>query len=339
MHVLGLDIGGAHTKAADNDGRACSLPFEIWKSPHRLTAVLTEVLERFGPPDLFAVTMTAELADCFSTKAEGVDAILTSVEQVARTCPVFVWQTGAEFVTPDVARTIPLMAAAANWHALATFVGRMAPEGCALLIDVGSTTTDIIPLHNGVPIPQGFTDCERLQSGELVYTGVRRSPVCALAQAAPLRGRSCRLAAELFATTLDVYLLLEKLPEDASDFDTANGRPSTRDAAHDRLARALCCDRTELSLAEARDIARTLAARQRDQVAAAIEQVLMTLPSPCRQVLISGAGAFLARACLLDNPLLADVPMTDLQQSFTSEIAESACAYAVARLAQERVSG
>ena len=103
--------------------------------------------------DLFAVTMTAELSDCFRTKAEGVDFILRAVEDVAGTTPVFVWQTGAEFVTPAVAREIPLLVAASNWHALATWVGRLVPESGALLIDIGSTTTDIIPLLDGVPVP------------------------------------------------------------------------------------------------------------------------------------------------------------------------------------------
>lgn len=338
MHVVGLDIGGAHVKAADGDGRACSVPYAIWKAPQRLSEVLEQTLEGFSPPDLLAVTMTAELADCFTTKAEGVNAILTSVEEVAGGTPIAVWQTGAEFVAPEVAREIPLMVAAANWHALATFVGRMHPRGGALLIDVGSTTTDMIPLHDGVPIPVGFTDCERLQSGELVYTGVRRTPLCALAHSVPLRGQTCRVAAELFATTLDVYLLLEKLPEDANDRETANGRPATREAAHDRVARMLCCDHTELERHDARELAAHFAGVQRQYLTQAITDVLQRMPAPCDQVLVSGSGAFLAMESVSESPL-AEIAVVDLRETFTREIAESACAYALARLALERAAG
>ncbi len=114
--------------------------------------------------------------------------MLAAVELPAGAIPVFVWQTTGRFVTPPEAREAPLLVAAANWHALATFVGRLAPEGSALLIDVGTTTTDLIPLKDGVPIPVGRTDRERLQSGELVYSGVKRTPVCALVRDSSLSG-------------------------------------------------------------------------------------------------------------------------------------------------------
>ncbi len=108
------------------------------------------------------------------------------------------------------------------------------PNGRAILIDVGSTTTDIIPILDGVPVPEGKTDYDRLFSHELVYTGVRRTPVCAVM----LRF----IAGELFATTLDAYLILGVIPEDPNDRDTADGRPATRKYAHARLARMYCAD-------------------------------------------------------------------------------------------------
>src|SRR5207237_8563934 len=121
-----------------------------------------------------------------------------------------------------------------NRLAVAAVAGRFAPAGAALLVDVGSTTTDLIPLRDGVPIPDGRTDADRLACGELVYTGVRRTPACALLGAGG--------AAEFFATTHDVYLLLENIPEDSGDTDTADGRPASRGHAHARLARMPCGD-------------------------------------------------------------------------------------------------
>src|SRR5258708_819144 len=132
------------------------------------------------------------------------------------------------------ARKSPLQVAAANWLALATYAGRFVPEGPALLLDIGTTTTDIIPLFNGKPIPRGRTAPERLASCELVYTGVRRTPRCALMG-------SCG-AAEFFAPTLDVHLILDFIAEDPADCNTADGRPATKTAAHARLARMMCAD-------------------------------------------------------------------------------------------------
>ena len=230
--VLGLDVGGANLKAAHTDGAARSRPFALWKDPGGLAGALRDLIADMPDADLLAVTMTGELCDCFESKRQGVIAILDAVQEAAQGKPIRVWRTDGKFVDITEARKTPLQTAAANWLALATFAGRLAPEGPALLFDVGSTTTDVIPLLDGRPKPHGRTDRERLESGELVYTGVRRTPLCALAGG----------AAELFATTLDVYLLLDWIAEDAADRNTADGRPATKAAAHARLARMLCAD-------------------------------------------------------------------------------------------------
>ena len=337
MQVVGLDVGGANLKACDREGRAVSRFFPMWKEFRRLPEALRDILSAFERPDSLAVTMTAELADCFETKAEGVDFILRSVEQVAGRAPVFVWQTGAEFVSSEVAREIPLLVAAANWHALATWAGRVVPKGAALLIDIGSTTTDVIPLLDGVPIPAGLTDVERLRSGELVYSGVRRTPLCAIAARVPFRGGECPLAAELFATTLDVYLLLHRIAEDAADGDTANGKPATWPAAHDRVARMLCCDRTEVRAEEVVEIAAFLVEAQKRRIAAAIDQVLDVQAASPGEVLIAGSGAFLGSDIVGEHPRLSGSSPMLMSEMLPPQAAEAACALAVARLAAERL--
>lgn len=336
MHVVGLDIGGANLKASDGLERSRSRPFAIWRAPERLPEELRRLLEEFGPWDALAVTMTAELADCFRTKREGVDRILSAVEQVAGGREVHVWQTGGEFVSPDEARELTPLVAAANWHALATWGARMVPAGTGLLIDIGSTTTDVIPIEAGMPMPQGRTDVERLLSGELVYTGVKRTPLCALAATAPLRGADCPLATELFATTRDVYLLLEDLPEQPEENDTADGRPATREHAHSRIAHMLCCDGTELSEDEMLGICRDLADRQVTTIAAAIRRVSARLPSPPRSILLSGEGEFLARRGIKTAGFSTDLAIS-LWTALGPEHSTAACAFALARLARERL--
>ena len=339
MYVVGLDIGGANIKVAGADGQTGVRGFDIWKMPDRLPAVLGGLLGRFAKIDVIAVTMTAELADCFATKAEGVDMVLRAVEECAGSTPIFVWQTGAEFVTPAVARDIPLLVAAANWHALATWVGRMVPESAAVLIDVGTTTTDVIPLLAGVPVSHGLTDRERLQSGELVYSGVRRTPLCAIAHSVPFRSGHCPLAAEFFATTLDVYLTLGEIPENPDDCSTANGKPATRAAAHDRLARAICCDRTEFTTDDARTMVRFLADVQKQQLRGATDRVLGRMEAECRSVLLSGSGEFLAEQIVREHPRLQTAQRISLSSTFDAQISEVAAALAVARLAAENLSG
>lgn len=337
MYVIGLDIGGANIKSADSDGVAKSILFELWKTPELLKETLQELFSEYQNPDLIAVTMTGELADCFQTKAAGVDQILSAIEQTVAPAPVIVWQTGAEFLTTDIAREFPLLVAAANWHALATWLGRMISDQSGILLDIGSTTTDVIPIQNGIPIPEGLTDVERLLSGELVYTGGRRTPVAMIEQRVPFRGQQCPLAAEYFATALDLYLILEEQAENVDDIDTANGKPATQDGAYDRIARSICCDTSEMTKAEAVEIANYLAEQQQKQITQALDQVLGQMSVLPTVVLISGSAVFLAEKIVRIHPILSKTVITNVAEIFDRSISDAACAFAVARLAAERV--
>ena len=336
MRVLGLDIGGANIKAATESANAVSLPFEIWRTPDRLVEILATVVERFPTAEMLAVTMTAELADCFQTKADGIDHVLRAVQQAAGARSVRVWQTSGEFVSPDEAREEPRLTAAANWHAQATFVGRLVPRGSAMLIDIGSTTSDLIPLIDGTPQPAGRSDVARLQSSELVYCGVRRTPLCALIDRILFRDFDCAVAAELFATTLDVYLTLGLIAEDLLDTVTANGKPATIAHAADRLARLLCCDLTEVTPAELHHVAEHVAAEQLRRLTQAADLVASRLPSSCETVLVSGSGEFLARKVALNSNCLKAAKLVSLPELFGPTVADAACAFAVAKLAAER---
>jgi probable H4MPT-linked C1 transfer pathway protein len=334
MQTIGLDIGGANLKAASSDGNAASLAFELWRAPGQLPQELNRLLSQFSSGDRLAVTMTAELADCFPTKAEGVAAVLGAVAAVAGPRPILVWQTTGRFAPLEQAVATPLQTAAANWHALASWAGPHCPDGNALLLDIGSTTTDLIPIVNGLPAARGQTDPQRLLSGELVYTGVRRTPLCALRRTVDWQAGVCRVAAEFFATTLDVYLLLDRVPEDAGDTDTADGRPATRSAAHNRLAHMLCGDGTELSPDDALAIAGQFAETQLDLLSQAVSQVLENI-SRLSAVVISGSGSFLARQLVESHPLLRQIRPIDLGELLSPAAANAACAYAVARLAMK----
>ncbi|MGQ0634457.1 MAG: hydantoinase/oxoprolinase family protein [Planctomycetaceae bacterium] len=336
MSVLGLDIGGANLKAADETGRAWSEPFEIWRAPGELTARLSALILRFAPCDAVAVTMTAELADCFDTRAQGVDHIVRAVVQAAAGREVRIWSSRRMLVGPAEARAHPFEVAAANWHALATWAGRLAPHGPALLVDIGSTTTDVIPLCDGAPCPTGRTDRERLASGELVYTGVRRTPLCAVTPVVLYRGRLCRVAAELFATALDVHLVRGKLAEEPASTATANGRPATVSAARDRLARMVCSDRDELTHEEILNLADFFAAAQENAVRQALFTVTSRLAAAPQTIVLSGAGEFLARDALAGCPALKAAELISLSERLSNDVAESACAYAVAMLAAAR---
>ncbi|HEY7142162.1 MAG TPA: hydantoinase/oxoprolinase family protein [Methylomirabilota bacterium] len=329
--ALGWDVGGAYVKAAvveaGASGRAvrtASRPFEIWRDKHALPDVLRTLAGDLPAPELVAVTMTAELSDVFRTKREGVGFVLDAVEAVSRV-PVRIFTTAGGFVDPDTARAHPLDAAASNWVATALLVARFVPD--ALLVDIGSTTTDVIPVTAGRVAPVGRTDPERLLAGELVYTGALRTNVAAIVRRVPLRGRACPIASELFAQSGDVHVLLGALDPDDYTCPTPDGRPPTPEFAAERLARVVCADGDMLGADEIRVIATAVADAQVDEIAAAIDRVARRLPRPV-PVITTGLGSFLARRAAARVGL----PVEDLADVLAVDVGAVAPAVAVAWL-------
>jgi uncharacterized hydantoinase/oxoprolinase family protein len=185
----------------------------------------------------------------------------------------------------------------------------------------------LAPLLDGKPAPKGRTDPQRLRCGELVYTGVRRTPLCAL-----LDGEG---ASELFATTLDAYLTLHQIAEDPTDCTTADGRPATRSAAEARLARMLCADLETSTPAERAVLAERAVGRQRALINRALDSVLRALPSPPHTLILAGEGEFLAEQIIGQRPELRGARMLSLTRVLGSATSAAACAHAVAVLAAE----
>jgi probable H4MPT-linked C1 transfer pathway protein len=331
MSWLAFDIGGANLKVADGLGWARVEPFALWRAPQELPAALAALLRIAPPAKRIAVTMTGELCDCFETKADGVRHIVAAVEEAARGLSVCVYLVDGRFVTVNEACSRPLLAAASNWHALARFACEYIDGATGLLIDIGSTTADIIPLVQGKPRPTGFNDTDRLLAGELIYTGVGRTPICAVTNRLMWRGRQCPVAAELFATTADAYLLLNYIREQPSANWTADGRPLTWALARSRLGRMICADTAEFSDEDAIQAAISVRDAQVNQLRQAMMQVVAKMPWRPNTVVSSGAGEFLVPKLVLES--LGRVPTVSLTSRLGREVAVAATAHALAKLA------
>jgi probable H4MPT-linked C1 transfer pathway protein len=273
--------------------RTASRPFEIWRDRRALAAVLRDVAtEVASGPAPVAITMTAELSDAFRTKREGVSFVLDAAEEALGDRPLSVLTTTGELVSVAAARARPWDVAAANWVATALAVAGAHPD--ALLIDVGSTTTDIVPIAAGRVAATGRDDLGRLLAGELVYTGVLRTNLAAIAPRVPIRGGWCPVSSEYFAISADVHLILGRLAPEAYDCPTPDGRPATVAFARERIARLVCADVEQLDEAEVESIAMFLHDAQVRQIEDAARRVQGPLP-PGAPVVAVGSGVFLGR--------------------------------------------
>jgi probable H4MPT-linked C1 transfer pathway protein len=326
---LALDVGGANLKAAHGDGRAWSMGFALWRQPQYLAAKLADLTATAEPFDAVAVTMTAELCDCYASKREGVLHVLDAVRALAAGRPVRVWTLDGSLVGVPEAEGNVLRCAASNWLALAVWLAGRFAVGRTLLIDCGSTTTDIVPLEDGRARPRGLTDTNRLAEGELIYVGVRRTPLCALGTSIMFQGRSTRVMAEQFATTGDALLIRGELPTEPDRHDTADGRPWSREAAAARIVRMVGADLEVVGAPAAQELADAFADLVQQRVCEAIDQVCRVF-RPAR-VVLSGSGEFLAARAA--GRSLPNVEQVRLEQLIGGQASQAACAYALAQLA------
>ncbi len=274
--IIGWDIGGAHLKAALLRNGAVEaveqLAMPLWQGLEHLTAAWNAVIAEFGPPARHAVTMTGELAEIFPSRAEGVQAICGAAVELAGSAGIRFYAGPHGFVEEDAAVAAWPHVASANWHASAAWVGRISPD--ALFCDIGSTTTDIIPVTGGAPATRGFTDAERLESGELVYSGVMRTSLMALANKAPFAGSWQRLMAENFATTADIYRLGGELAAEDDSYPASDGRSKSAADCRARIARMYGRDAADFPIATWYQAARYFRERQLQTLGEALAQVL-----------------------------------------------------------------
>ena len=391
---IGVDVGGANIKLAQACGRALSRPFALWQAPERLAAVIGSLLREAvdlpslpaSAPVCLGLTMTGELADCFANKATGVRHILNSVAVAAhefgsfvgRVVEVKVFSYGG-FVSTDQAAEHPHWVAAANWWASGCAANALAASadvgGWDLLIDCGSTTTDLVPLADSRipwPLPEppfalgednpcwastckqpGIaldaqnppnlpTDFRRLVAEWLIYTGVKRSSLSGILDTIELSCGRIAVANEYFATAEDAYIYLGKLPV-SERCDTADAKPKTKLDCARRIARLVCGDLDEVGEELILAIAEAVFAEQRQKIARALKRVLearaqvtnLAAGQSKGKVLVCGEGEFLAIAALLD----LGIPQENVvmaSQVWGNECSTAFPAFAVALLCRDQ---
>jgi probable H4MPT-linked C1 transfer pathway protein len=290
--VIGWDVGGAHLKAARiADGcvvAAVQAPCTLWRGLDHLAPALQAARGVVGDAPRHAVTTTGELVDAFPDRETGMAAIVAGLERALAPGEVQLYAGRAGFVAADEAGALWALAASANWHATASVVARARPQ--ALMIDVGSTTTDVVPIADGLVRARGMKDHERMVVGELVYTGLTRSFLMSGPPLAPVGGSWSPLMNEYFASMADVWRVLGELDEAHDQHPTADSRDKTPKASAARLARMVGLDRRDRAPEDWVRLARWFAEAQMRKIEDAIHLVLSAGAFDAAPVIV-GAGA------------------------------------------------
>lgn len=342
--VIGWDIGGAHVKAVmlDSQGhivkvlqQACAL----WRGLHLLESTLCDVLQQWqlqAEDCLHAVTMTGELVDLFEHRAQGVRAIAETVKKYMPNAVFYMASSdrGAAFTATANGQEAAI--ASMNWHASAQCLA-VHNEAAMLVVDIGSTTTDITLCEKQQVIAQGWTDAARMQQHGLFYSGVVRTPLMALGPYIEWQQQARHIAAEYFATTADVYRVLGELPPQYDMADTADGQDRSVSASMRRLARMVGHDLEDAETQVWHSLAQAFRQRQLSCLLQAIQSGLAQVNVQPKTLTGLGAGSFLLPelAQALNLPYIpASARMTADQPQLKDDAEVCFPAYAVARLWQ-----
>lgn len=343
QHMVGWDVGGAHLKAARVENgivtRAVQIPCPLWLGLGELDRAFTEAKAAIGEAPVNAITMTGELCDAFATREEGVARLAAIMVQLLSPGRALFYAGRSGFAGDSEVADHAIDIASANWHASAALTGMRARA--ALFVDMGSTTTDIIPVAEGRPASLGYTDAERLAQGELVYSGIARSFLMAGPKLVPFAGRWTPLMNEWFATMADVHRILGQLPEGADVMDAADGREKTKAASRARLARMIGRDSGEADDAAWEALAQFFAEAQlRDIMDAAALVLSRGLVLASAPVVGAGAGRGVIRdlAARIGRTFIAFDDLIEAVPEARSKACDCAPASAVALLAATQFS-
>jgi probable H4MPT-linked C1 transfer pathway protein len=341
-YTSGWDIGGAHIKVARSNHKGeiidvIQVPCPLWLGIEQLDQAINAVFQQLNNQhDQHGVTMTGELVDIFANRQRGVAGILACLSKHIPAEHTHVYAADAGWLPPSQAPQQWQQVASRNWQASASLVAQLHPQG--LFIDIGSTTCDIIPFYNGDAQPQGIDDFQRQTTRELLYTGTIRTPLIAVSQTAPFNGVLTSIAAELFATTGDVWCLLDLLDPDTIQDESADGQAWNHNACATRIARLLGTDANIATLADWKQLAQWFAEQQLHQITQAVLQVSsaqanLSANSP---IIGAGVGRFIVKLCAerLQRPYI------DFATAITTEhqnASDHAPAVAVALLAQRHL--
>ena len=232
MKIIGWDIGGAHIKAAKIDfnkktSKTKQIYSPIWKNLNYLKKSIKLIKKKLGKTNYHAITMTAELSDIFPDRKKGVNHVVNLSSKILGEKNIFFYSKKS-FLIKKLAIKKPFELNSMNWHATASFISNFFPN--CILVDIGSTTTDIIPIKNKKIISKGVSDYQRLKSNELIYLGVLRTPIQAVE-------RKKNLINENFANLSDVYRVLNKIPSTFDLLPTLDRKTKNKHDSARRIAR------------------------------------------------------------------------------------------------------
>ena len=290
MKIIGWDIGGAHIKAAKIDfnkktSKTKQIYSPIWKNLNYLKKSIKLIKKKLGKTNYHAITMTAELSDIFPDRKKGVNHVVNLSSKILGEKNIFFYSKKS-FLIKKLAIKKPFELNSMNWHATASFISNFFPN--CILVDIGSTTSDIIPIKNKEIISKDVSDYQRLKSNELIYLGVLRTPIQAVE-------KKKNLINENFANLSDVYRVLNKIPSTFDLLPTLDSKTKNKHDSARRIARIFGKDYKKTHFLKWKKTASQIEKKQKKILKKSINKIKKRNFSKEIPIIGAGVGEFLLK--------------------------------------------
>ena len=240
---IGWDIGGANTKICVFDSnfniiRVECININIWSNFIELNNLFNKISKDYSL-DIISnyITITAESCDNFSDRKNGILSILKNCNSFILGHKLF-YTNQDRYIDFDSAKNNPEILYSTNWILTSKFVNKS--DNIHLIIDIGSTTTDLI--YKNIDVEENINDHLRLINNTLLYAGVIRTPISMLLNKVSYFSKSIPLVNEVFSTTGDVFNLTNDINFEKLDYLGADNLEYSKENSFKRLARSIGLD-------------------------------------------------------------------------------------------------
>ncbi len=267
IKFLGIDIGGAHIKLVGLDEKkelifVDYLKFYFWKEEKSINKIFNYINSKSNKNTLSGITMTAELCDIFKNRVDGFRKIYNYCKKLKNNY-FFYTKSKKIFEKKNYSAIVSM-----NWHSIGRLLEKKYKN--AIIVDFGSTTTDIICIKNYVIQNKNFDDFSRINSSELVYTGLTRTPIFAINSKVKINGKNFEIIPEFFSDMSDVYRINSILKKEFDIDETADGKKRSKFLSYSRLSRNFGLDHKKSNQNLIKDLSKKIINTQLERIYLAI---------------------------------------------------------------------
>ena len=240
---IGWDIGGANTKVCIFDEslniiEVKSKNINLWENFEELNYYFQEISKPYINYDVQNfITITAESCDNFNNRHTGIYSILENCNLNMYGKKLY-YSNIDKYLIYDDALKNPDSLFSTNWMLTLKYLNKI--KNVDLIVDIGSTTTDIIYKH--MSITENIDDHKRLVNNSLLYAGVIRTPLPMIVNNVNFLSNEVPLINEVFSTTGDIFNITNDIDFNQLDYIGADNLNYTKKNSFVRIARSLGLD-------------------------------------------------------------------------------------------------